>query len=169
MQLIHPETEHIAEIAAFRQEFIDCQDILHGTGQLAKFSSIEKWLTTIHKNNGQQTQFLIVGKDDRRLIGMLHVQHRLSEFDTQWGGHIRYCIRNSERGKGFAQKALIASLDYCQDIGLKRVLLTCNSENKPSARVIESCGGKLENTIRLNRKNIKRYWIPLNEKEKTCL
>ena len=47
---------------------------------------------------------------------------------------------------------------------MDRVLLTCESDNVASARVIEKCGGRLED-VRLSRvtdKPINRYWIDLH-------
>lgn len=33
----------------------------------------------------------------------------------------------------------------CHDLGIDRVLVTCNKENTASRKTIEKCGGQLEN------------------------
>ena len=51
------------------------------------------------------------------------------------------------------------SLSYIRELGVEDVLVTCFEENIGSATVIERCGGELENTVELDGKPLRRYWI----------
>jgi predicted acetyltransferase len=47
-------------------------------------------------------------------------------------------------------------------LGLQRVLITCGDDNTASARLIESCGGVLEDVITpAGSPATRRYWIDL--------
>jgi predicted acetyltransferase len=60
------------------------------------------------------------------------------------GGHVGYAVRPQFRGKGNATEILRQSLKICSDLGLKKVLVTCNDQNLYSAKTIENCGGVLK-------------------------
>ena len=44
--------------------------------------------------------------DSGRMVGIVRVRHRLNERLIQYGGHIGYYVRPSERGKGYGIEAL---------------------------------------------------------------
>ncbi|MEY3855926.1 MAG: hypothetical protein RJA45_396, partial [Actinomycetota bacterium] len=46
-----------------------------------------------------------------------------------------------------------------KDIGIHRVLITCNDDNIGSMKVIEKHGGVLENKVDENGRLLRRYWI----------
>lgn len=47
-------------------------------------------------------------------------------------------------------------------LGIKKVLITCNDDNTASEKTILANGGVFENTITVNNKVMKRYWITVN-------
>jgi len=55
------------------------------------------------------------------------------------------------------------TLDECRKLEIRKVLITCDSDNIASAKTIKSCGGILENEV-LNDVDIliQRYWIELS-------
>ena len=59
------------------------------------------------------------------------------------GGHIGYDIRPSERRKGYGTVLLALTLKKAQELGLHEVLVTCDSDNVDSVRIIEKNGGEL--------------------------
>lgn len=96
-----------------------------------------------------------------QVVGRLSIRHSLNEFLLRIGGHIGYGVLPAYRGRGLAKSMLQQSLPVAKGLGLDRVLLTCDDTNRASARVIESCGGQLENTVMDPDSGIprRRYWI----------
>ena len=77
------------------------------------------------------------------------------------GGHIGYVVIPSRHGCGYATEILRQALEHCSDIGLERVLLTCDIDNIASQRVIEKNGGVLEGLVEAPELRVpkRRYWI----------
>ena len=99
---------------------------------------------------------------DRNIVGSTSFRHYLNEELTRFGGHIGYWIHPDFRRRGYAKLALRLTLEKCQELGLKRVLLTCSKSNIASAKVIQSQGGVLENELETSYGEItQRYWIEI--------
>lgn len=92
---------------------------------------------------------------DERPIGVVKLRSYLNDNLLKVGGHIGYCIRPSERGKGFGHVILQQILGFACSKGIDKVLLTCNDDNIPSKKVIERNGGVLENCAHGKC----RYWV----------
>lgn len=89
-----------------------------------------------------------------RFLGSLHIRHHLNENLEKVGGHVGYAVRPSARGQGHASAILAAGLDYIRaHLPLQRVLLTVNSQNTASIRVIEKNGG-------VHTASIAHIWLP---------
>lgn len=110
----------------------------------------------------QQNLFWLTD-DDRRIYGQSSLRHRLTPALEHIGGHIGYDIRPSERRKGFGTLILELTLEKALEIGLRRVLITCDTDNTGSAKIIEKNGGKLSEQEFSNDagKMISRYWIEI--------
>jgi predicted acetyltransferase len=74
-------------------------------------------------------------------LGELVIRHELTAALARTGGHIGYSIAPQWRGQGHGTRMLAAGLAECRGIGLRRVLLTCGSDNEASRRVILANGG----------------------------
>ncbi|WP_022799740.1 GNAT family N-acetyltransferase [Deinococcus ficus] len=107
-----------------------------------------------------ETLWLVEGGE---YLGRVNLRHTLNTRLREFGGHIGYEIRPSARGRGHATQALHLALERARDLGLDRVLLTCDVVNLGSRRVIEKGGGVLEGefTVPGHAEPIRRYWIPL--------
>ena len=101
------------------------------------------------------TYYWITDADE--FVGCLALRHSLTAWLLEEGGHIGYSVRPSRRRQGHATRALALSLDRARALGLDRVLITADEDNRPSQLVIERCGGRYEDT----RKGKRRYWIEL--------
>ena len=99
--------------------------------------------------------------EDDEVLGAIALRHELNDFLLRAGGHIGYGIRPSARRRGLATFALGAVLPYAAELGLHRVLLTCNVANEGSRRTIEGNGGVLEDIRDTEIGRLRRYWIPL--------
>jgi predicted acetyltransferase len=99
----------------------------------------------------------------RRPVGRSSVRHYLTPDLEEEGGHVGYDIRPSERLKGYGKLILRLTLAEARKLGLSRALLTCDTDNVASAKVIEGNGGRLRDQTISKRsgKLISRYWIKL--------
>lgn len=108
----------------------------------------------------RNTYFLFCGE---KIIGRSEIRRELNSELEMIGGHIGADIRLSERKKGFGILILKLTLEKAAQLGLKKVLVTCNRENIASAKTIEKCGGIFEKEIidRETGLTILHYWINL--------
>ena len=108
----------------------------------------------------QSTFWLI---DNREFIGRASVRHSLNENLTRVGGHVGYEIRPAMRGRGYGKLILRMALLKAKDLGLERALVTCDSTNIASRKIIEASGGALENEFSQGdgKPSKLRFWIEL--------
>ena len=101
---------------------------------------------------------------DGGIIGTCHLRHELNDFLRNYGGHIGFSIRPSQRGKGYGTQMLGLVLEKACALGIKKALITCDDNNIASARVIEKNGGKLADKVKTEYAEflVRRYWIELN-------
>lgn len=172
IELIKPEIYHKNICEEFKNEFFSSGEyVINGSGLLDKMEYLD-WLKNTEQNRSPKTvrtdwvvsdTFLAICKSDGRLIGIIDIRHSLDNlFLSQYGGHIGYSVRPSERQNGYATEMLAQILNYAENIGLKKVMLGCYSDNIASKRTIEKCNGKLfENKPYIDGKMMDVYWIEL--------
>lgn len=169
--LVIPDITLADEIRAYRQAFLDCGDSMDGTGSLRRRENPADWIAdniqcsrreTAPRNFVPATQFVYL-RDDGKIVGMIQVRHELNAYLAKYAGHIGYSVRPDERRKGYASQMLHDALPYCREIGLDRVLITCNAMNEGSRRTIVKNGGVYDGTVHETNENvdIERYWIAL--------
>ncbi len=170
LKLIEPTMEYANEILSFRQEFLDCGDSMDGSSSLRKFERAEDWLEKVERYKHQETvppgrvpatQLICIRESDGKLVGMIDVRHTLSDYLRDFGGHIGYSVRPSERRKGYAAWMLQNALPYCKSLGIDDVLVTCLADNEGSRRTILRNGGVYAETVREPREDVllEKYWI----------
>ena len=117
--------------------------------------------------------FWLIGEG--QYLGQTSVRPQLgSRYLLTYGGHIGYSIRPSRRRQGYGTKILALALAEARRLGLPRVLVTCNSDNTPSKKIIEHNGGRFESSmvmpahlLRAEGRQVNgridklRYWIEL--------
>lgn len=108
------------------------------------------------RSNDWVPQTVLWFVDGDRFVGRLSIRHRLNIWLRTYGGHIGYEVRPSERRRGHATEMLHQALPHAHALGIDPALVTCDHDNEPSRRVIESNGGIYD-----DRRGVKlRYWIP---------
>lgn len=172
MRFVFPNLEYKDRAIEFINEFYEYNSDINGSGALdhyLKESSYEKWIEKVRADidianieSGRVPALAYFYVDDSdNIIGMINVRLALNDFVKEEGGHIGYCIRPTERKKGYATQMLHGALEFCQTIGLSEVIVTCDKINIASAKVICNCGGKLDKEFYSDtfKEVIQRYLI----------
>lgn len=94
---------------------------------------------------------------DEYYLGTLVIRHELTAELAEAGGHIGYRIVLPWQRLGHATRMLAEGLTRCRQLGLRRVLLTCDPDNEASKRTILRNGGRPDYRAR----GEDRYWIDL--------
>jgi len=164
IQLVLPAKEHCQQVLDYKREFEINGDALNGSAGLARAVSFDEWLDNLSVNITRSgfvsaSQYLAIRTVDNEIVGMINIRHTLNDYLLQFGGHIGYSVRRSERRKGYAKEMLRLALEKCRQLGLDSVLVTCDRDNIASARTIIANGGVLENEVVNEGRIMQRYWI----------
>ena len=129
-----------------------------------------EWLTTASENfpawvrrwSGVQTRWGVPSTvlwycSDEHYLGTLVIRHELTAELAEAGGHIGYHVVLPWQRLGHATRMLADGLERCAQMGLNRVLLTCDPTNEASRRTILRNGGVPDGRAR----GEDRYWIEL--------
>ena len=171
LALVVPNITHQKEAMNFIREFVEHNSSINGTGGLdAYLDNYDGWLMklendldydNINPNKVPANTYFAIRESDSKIVGMINIRHKLDDYLTKMGGHIGYGVRPTERKKGYATEMLSLGLKRCKELGLKKVLITCDKDNIGSAKTIQKNNGILENEfLDEETKKIKqRYWI----------
>lgn len=175
--LINPTKEYENDLKDYIKELYDNNSEFHGCGMLENYvDNYDEWLRKLEEfknlgNTGKWVQsdtFILVRKNDNRVVGIINLRYYLNEFLYNYGGNIGYNVRPSERRKGYNLYQLKRVLEICKKRGMDKVLITCDKENIASSKSIIKCGGILDNEIIDNDGSVigknhilQRYWINL--------
>lgn len=93
-------------------------------------------------------------------MGRVSIRFELNDFLSTRGGHVGYAVIPEYRRRGYATAILKGSIDIAREEGVTSVLVTCDDSNAGSVKVIERCGGVLEDIV-LGDDGVafRRYWI----------
>lgn len=181
IKLVNPSAEYAEDIMKLRQEFLDenPEEDIHGAGNLRECSNAEEWIRYVENMRKRETCpenlvdsdiYLAVRTESGRIVGITELRHHIDHpVLSTWGGHIGYCVRPTERRKGYAHIILSLVLDACRGYGIHEVLLTCSEDNLASERTICGGGGIYEKTVWAEplKMNMKRFWINVGENSKS--
>ena len=166
LRLAIPDESLLDEIAAYRQAMLNADSSMDGCGPLKRM----EWLAFCRQLDDPattpphwvpMTQFVCLR--GAKIAGMIQVRRELNDFLREYAGHIGYSVRPDERQQGIATWMLHNVLTYCREIGLKRVMVTCEPWNVGSRKTILRNGGVYEKTVHEDGENIdlEHYWISL--------
>ena len=147
------------EIIEYINEFVLYKSNINGTGALDKILegySFEQVLERcLNMENEEYSKrygrcpaktFLLIRESDNKIVGTINIRWNLNEKMLQFGGHIGYGIRPTERRKGYNKINLYLGILEARRLGLEKVMLDCDVNNLGSDRTLKALGGKLERT-----------------------
>lgn len=147
MKFIIPDAVKFSDISDLLREFYDSGSTLSGSkridGDMAELP-FDRWLDKVISGGvsdlPSQT-FFCAREEDGRIIGTVDL--RMQEDDPRRAeiGDIGFCVRPSERGRGYGAQILGDALFICRLAGMRSVTVTCAADNVASAAVIKKCGG----------------------------
>lgn len=166
-----PAIEHEDRANQLKDEFIKNNErVINGSALLDQMDYRE-WLKNTRRNNNPATvredwvvatTYFAVRKCDNRIIGMIDVRHSLdNEFLQEFGGHIGYAVRPSERNKGYGTQMLKMALEYAKSLNITKIMLGCYKANIASIKTISKCGGILTESKFHDGKPVNVYWIDI--------
>ncbi len=176
--LEEPSLERKDEIIEYLDEFVKYNSNINGTGSLDKIydgytfeEALERCLNMKNEwyaksiNRVPGKTFLLIRKDDNKIVGTINIRWSLSEKMLEFGGHIGYGIRPTERRKGYNKIQLYLVLLEAQKLNLDKVMLDCSVDNLGSDKTIKALGGILERCELDESDNTMTnvYWINVDE------
>jgi len=126
---------------------------------------LRQWARGEHLPPGYVPSTFLFAFDGSRIVGRVMIRHELNEFLRHVGGHIGYVVVPEFRRRGYATAILRQALRIAyRDLGLDRVLVTCDDDNVGSIRTIEKNGGVLDSIVTgADLRPKRRYWINCQE------
>lgn len=156
----------------FREEFLFESDHIPGSAALGKYASYNEWLEAVRDGKSGKperdivpsTQYLAFERNSDKLVGCIQLRHSLNQYLEDFGGHIGYSVRPSERRKGYAYEMVLLCLEQAADKGISKVLITCDETNVASDGVIRKAGGIYEDSRSEPSTGLKkRFWLTTNK------
>lgn len=173
-----PSIERKDEIIEYLDEFVKNNSDINGSGSLDKIydgytfeEALERCLNMENEKYAKSVgrcpgkTFLLIRENDNRIVGTINVRWNLNKEMLQFGGHIGYGVRPTERRKGYNKINLYLGLMEAKKLGLEKVMLDCSVTNLGSDKTIKALGGVLERCEKdpWDGEMTNVYWIDVND------
>lgn len=170
LSLVRPSKKLEPAIMEYKQEFFDHgEKRINGSCGITFFNEFDEWLETVtsivsdklSREGVHASTFFTIREYDGKIVGSIQLRHSLTEELECYGGHIGYAIRPTERKKGYGKTQLNMVLEKAKQMHIKRVMISCDSDNEASAKTIMSCGGVQECETEFRGVPLHIYWIDI--------
>lgn len=167
LTFILPTEQNRNDVLSFYQEIEESGGACIGIGN---YRDYDRWLLGMQNRHtgrnlpeGYVRENFYLCYEGNRLIGVFSLKFELTGYLLNYGGHIGYATRPSERNRGLATQMLKQGLKLAKDFGFDRILCICDNDNYASEKVILKNGGVFENELYDSDENVtvKRFWIRL--------
>ncbi|MEI6406365.1 MAG: GNAT family N-acetyltransferase [Actinomycetes bacterium] len=95
---------------------------------------------------------------DGQLVGRVSIRWEMNDFIEREWGHVGYEVLPQFRNNGYATSMLMQSVSLLRGEGILYPIVTVDRGNDASIRVIEKCGGVLEETIYVDREGTEVFY-----------
>jgi len=169
-----PTIERKDEALEFLNEFVKYGSELNGTGSMDKClesTTYEEFLIESKKRQDKEYAYSInrcpsityffIRESDNKIIGMSNIRYTITDSLLEQGAsHIGYCIRPTERNKGYNKIQLYLALLEEEKLNENNILLNCTADNIASNKTILSLGGTLfKSEIDPNDNELTNYYL----------
>lgn len=167
IKFILPDEEHRGDVLDFYAEFERRGESCTG---FADHDNYDAWLrekrsrkTGENLPEGYVRENFYLCYEGKKLVGVFSLKFELTEYLLNFGGHIGYAVRRSERNRGLATEMLREGRFIAKGLGFDRLLAVCDEDNAASQMVIVKNGGEFENKMFDPEENVyvSRFWIAL--------
>lgn len=135
-------------------------DLKRGEPWAAYLERLERLRLGVEVPKGWVPATFLIAEVDGDVVGRVSIRHNLNPYLSEVAGQIGIGVRPAFRRRGYATAILRQSLVVAASAGLPDLLVTCDASNVGSIRVIERCGGILEDVAPARRDVHKcRYWV----------
>jgi predicted acetyltransferase len=167
MMLVRPSLEMKEAYLAYEKEWRQNNERIVPYSARLLDNEYEEWLKNtydyeIHHDGFVPAHTYFFIDEQQNIIGVINIRHYLDDYLLNFGGHIGYGIRPTQRKRGYATQMLSMALPFAKEFGIEKALLTCDKGNIASAKTILKNGGILENEVIEEGKIVQRYWINLS-------
>ncbi|MEJ2511563.1 MAG: GNAT family N-acetyltransferase [Anaerolineales bacterium] len=90
--------------------------------------------------------FSMVHTTSKEIMGNIDLRVGLTEKLKEYGGHIGYEVFEPYRGHRYAARSCSLLFPFLRKLGINPVVITCDPNNLPSKKTIESLGAVLIET-----------------------
>lgn len=146
-----PNIQRKNDALAFINEFYEYKSDINGVGGLNRYlNNYEDWLKKLEEDYTREPDeekvpartYFLIRESDHKIIGMINIRLTLNEKLRKTSGHIGYCIRPTERCKGYNKINLYLGLKICDEYGIDKVFMDADLDNPASWKTMEALGGE---------------------------
>lgn len=152
ISLVRPDKIYEKAALELKEEFFAFgEEVINGSALLDKLD-YDEWLAHLRNNECESTvsdgwvesETFFAVNENGRIVGIIDFRHNLNTaFLSEFGGHVGYAVRPTERRKGYCTQMLNLIKKHAAKMGVKNLMLSCYADNTASLKTMLKCGGKI--------------------------